>query len=141
MTSLVLDASAIIAVQNSELPADLVLGSMAHGFISAVNYSEVVKKAGERLQESTSIPAAAVQLFHIHRYGDYRRRALQPNQALWPFLCGLPCAWPATHMQGTDVRTPHGRRIFCTAYQGEALWKSYIAHAENLKRGCQPADA
>ena len=57
MTGVVLDASAIIAVLNSEPGEDLVLGSMANGLISAVNYSEVVKKAVERLQERTPIPA------------------------------------------------------------------------------------
>jgi ribonuclease VapC len=57
VTGVVLDASAIIAVLNSEPGADIVLSSMAHGCISAVNYSEVIKKAVERLQERTPIPA------------------------------------------------------------------------------------
>jgi ribonuclease VapC len=57
VTSVVLDASAVIAVLNSEPGAELVLGSMAHALISAVNYSEVIKKTVERLQERTPIPA------------------------------------------------------------------------------------
>jgi PIN domain nuclease of toxin-antitoxin system len=57
VTSVVLDASAVIAVLNSEPGAEVVLGSMAHAFISAVNYSEVIKKTVERLQERTPIRA------------------------------------------------------------------------------------
>jgi PIN domain nuclease of toxin-antitoxin system len=57
VTSVVLDASAVIAVLNAEPGADIVLGSMAHALISAVNYSEVVKKAVERVQAIDPIPA------------------------------------------------------------------------------------
>lgn len=57
MTSVVLDASAVIAVLNSEPGADVVLGAIAGALISAVNYSEVLKKAVERCQAIDPIPA------------------------------------------------------------------------------------
>jgi PIN domain nuclease of toxin-antitoxin system len=48
VTSVVLDASAVIAVLNSEPGAELVLGVLAGSVISAVNYSEILKKTIER---------------------------------------------------------------------------------------------
>ena len=62
MTSIVLDALAVIAVLNSEPGADVVLGSIPGALISAVNYSEVLKKAIERCQ--TTGPIAAL----LHSY-------------------------------------------------------------------------
>ena len=62
MTSIVLDASAVIAVLNSEPGADVVLGAIAGAIISAVNYSEVLKKTIERCQ--TTGPIAAL----LHSY-------------------------------------------------------------------------
>jgi ribonuclease VapC len=53
--SVVLDASAVIAVLNVEPGADVVLGAMAGALISAVNYSEVLKKAIERCQTTGPI--------------------------------------------------------------------------------------
>ncbi len=47
MTSVVLDASAVLAIVNAEPGADLVRGSLAGAIMSAVNYSEVLKKAVE----------------------------------------------------------------------------------------------
>lgn len=48
MTSVVLDASALLAVMNHEPGADIVRASLVGAFISAVNYSEVMKKTIER---------------------------------------------------------------------------------------------
>jgi PIN domain nuclease of toxin-antitoxin system len=48
VTSAVLDASALLAFLNSEPGADLVLGVLQGAIISAVNYSEVLKKTIER---------------------------------------------------------------------------------------------
>ena len=48
MTSAVLDASALLAVLNEELGAEIVLAALSDAVISAVNYSEVLKKAFEK---------------------------------------------------------------------------------------------
>jgi ribonuclease VapC len=48
VTSVVLDASALLAVLNSEAGADDVLAALADAAISAVNYSEILKKTIER---------------------------------------------------------------------------------------------
>lgn len=48
MTSVVLDASALIAVLRSEPGADLVRQHLPEAIISAVNYSEILKKTVER---------------------------------------------------------------------------------------------
>lgn len=48
MTSAVLDASALLAVLNSEPGAETVLAALSDAVISAVNYSEVLKKTIER---------------------------------------------------------------------------------------------
>jgi ribonuclease VapC len=48
VTSVVLDASALLAVVNDEPGADMVRASLLNAVISAVNYSEVLKKAIER---------------------------------------------------------------------------------------------
>lgn len=48
MTSVVLDASALLAVVNAEPGADIVRSALSDAIISAVNYSEVLKKAIER---------------------------------------------------------------------------------------------
>ena len=53
--NVVLDASAVIAVLNAEPGADVVLGAIAGALISAVNYSEVLKKAIERCQTTGPI--------------------------------------------------------------------------------------
>ena len=50
MTSVVLDASALIAVMNSEPGAEVVRPVLGKAIISAVNYSEVLKKTIERCQ-------------------------------------------------------------------------------------------
>ena len=57
VTSVVLDASAVIAVLNSEPGAELVLGVLAGAVISAVNYSEVLKKTIERCQAIRPVSA------------------------------------------------------------------------------------
>lgn len=48
MTSAVLDASALLAVLNSEPGADIVAAVLHDAVISSVNYSEVLKKTIER---------------------------------------------------------------------------------------------
>jgi ribonuclease VapC len=48
VTSVVLDASALLAVMNSERGADVVLAALPDAAITAVNYSEVLKKTIER---------------------------------------------------------------------------------------------
>jgi len=48
VTNVVLDASAVIAILRSEPGADTVRASLAGAVISAVNYSEVLKKSIER---------------------------------------------------------------------------------------------
>jgi ribonuclease VapC len=48
VTSVVLDASALLAVLNSEPGADIVSAALHDAIISAVNYSEVLKKTIER---------------------------------------------------------------------------------------------
>lgn len=48
MTSAVLDASALLAIVHNEPGADLVRASLAGALMSAVNYSEVLKKCFER---------------------------------------------------------------------------------------------
>ena len=48
MTGVVLDASALLAVMNSEPGADIVRASLVGALMSAVNYSEVMKKTIER---------------------------------------------------------------------------------------------
>jgi PIN domain nuclease of toxin-antitoxin system len=48
VTSTVLDASALIAFLNSEPGADIVRGVLHDALISAVNYSEILKKTIER---------------------------------------------------------------------------------------------
>jgi PIN domain nuclease of toxin-antitoxin system len=48
VTSVVLDASALLAVLNSETGADTVLAALSDAAISTVNYSEVLKKTIER---------------------------------------------------------------------------------------------
>jgi ribonuclease VapC len=50
VTSVVLDASALIAVMNSEPGAEVVRAALGKAIISAVNYSEVLKKTIERCQ-------------------------------------------------------------------------------------------
>jgi ribonuclease VapC len=48
VTGVVLDASALLAVMNSEPGADIVRASLVGALISTVNYSEVMKKTIER---------------------------------------------------------------------------------------------
>ena len=57
MTSVVLDASALLAVLNLEPGADIVEKALADAVISAVNYSEVLKKTIERCQSIDRVSA------------------------------------------------------------------------------------
>jgi ribonuclease VapC len=54
----------VVAVLNSEPGADVVLGAIAGAFISAVNYSEVLKKTIERCQTTGPI-AALLQSYSV----------------------------------------------------------------------------
>lgn len=60
MTSVVLDASALLAVLNAEPGADIVCAVLSDAAISAVNYSEVLKKAIER-EVSTELLSSLVR--------------------------------------------------------------------------------
>jgi ribonuclease VapC len=53
VTSIVLDASALLAVVNEEPGADMVRSSLFNALISSVNYSEVLKKA---IENEVAIP-------------------------------------------------------------------------------------
>jgi PIN domain nuclease of toxin-antitoxin system len=57
VTSVVLDASALLAVLNVEPGAEIVEKSLADAVISAVNYSEVLKKTIERCQSPDRVVA------------------------------------------------------------------------------------
>lgn len=57
MTSVVLDASALLAVMNSEPGAEVVHPALPEAVISAVNYSEVLKKTIERCQTTGPVIA------------------------------------------------------------------------------------
>jgi ribonuclease VapC len=57
VTSVVLDASAVLAIVNAEPGADVVRASLAGAIMSTVNYSEVLKKTVEH--GGTSEAAAA----------------------------------------------------------------------------------
>lgn len=48
MTSVVLDASAVLAVLNAETGAEVVTAVLGDAVVSAVNYAEVVSKLAER---------------------------------------------------------------------------------------------
>lgn len=58
MTSVVLDASALMAFLHSEPGADIVWEALSDAIISAVNYSEVVKKAVERGKDPEGVASA-----------------------------------------------------------------------------------
>ncbi len=55
MTSVVLDASALMAFLHSEPGSDIVWQALSDALISAVNYSEVLKKAIERGKEAEGV--------------------------------------------------------------------------------------
>jgi ribonuclease VapC len=55
VTSVVLDASALMAFLHSEPGGDIVWAALSDALISAVNYSEVLKKAIERGKEIESV--------------------------------------------------------------------------------------
>ena len=62
MTSVVLDASALMAFLHSEPGGDIVWQALSDALISAVNYSEVLKKAIERGKEVESVAAVIRRL-------------------------------------------------------------------------------
>lgn len=62
MTSVVLDASALMAFLHSEPGGDLVWQALPDAIISAVNYSEVLKKAIERGKESAHVASSIRRL-------------------------------------------------------------------------------
>lgn len=57
MTSVVLDASALMAFLHSEPGADIVWEALSDAVISAVNYSEVLKKTIERGKDVPQVVA------------------------------------------------------------------------------------
>ena len=62
VTSVVLDASALMAFLHSEPGGDIVWQALSDALISAVNYSEVLKKAIERGKEVESVAAVIRRL-------------------------------------------------------------------------------
>lgn len=62
MTSVVLDASALMAFLHSEPGGDMVWQALSDALISAVNYSEVLKKAIERGKEAKKVASAIRRL-------------------------------------------------------------------------------
>jgi ribonuclease VapC len=82
MASVVLDASAVLAVINDELGADIVIDRLDDAMLSAVNHAEVVSKLVER-GVSLGLATAAVRRIGVRvidfdieladRTGDLRR--------------------------------------------------------------------
>ena len=62
MTSVVLDASALMAFLHSEPGGDIVWQALPDALISAVNYSEVLKKAIERGKDAEGVASAIRRL-------------------------------------------------------------------------------
>ncbi len=62
MTSVVLDASALMAFLHSEPGGDMVWQALSDALISAVNYSEVLKKAIERGKDVEGVASAIRRL-------------------------------------------------------------------------------
>ena len=62
MTSVVLDASAVMAFLHSEPGGDIVWEALSDALISAVNYSEVLKKAIERGKDAEGVASAIRRL-------------------------------------------------------------------------------
>lgn len=62
MTSVVLDASALMAFLHSEPGGEMVWQALSDALISAVNYSEVLKKAIERGKDAEGVASAIRRL-------------------------------------------------------------------------------
>ena len=62
MTSVVLDASALMAFLHSEPGGDMVWQALSDALISAVNYSEILKKAVERGKQVDAVAATIRRL-------------------------------------------------------------------------------
>jgi len=62
VTSVVLDASALMAFLHSEPGGDIVWQALSDALISAVNYSEVLKKAIERGKEAEQVASSIRRL-------------------------------------------------------------------------------
>jgi ribonuclease VapC len=62
VNSVVLDASAVLAVLNIERGHEKVIPHLSGGLISAVNYSEVLKKS---VESGTSLAAVNIHLQHF----------------------------------------------------------------------------
>src|ERR1700679_2706460 len=62
VTSVVLDASALMAFLHSEPGGDIVWQALPDALISAVNYSEVLKKAIERGKDADGVASAIRRL-------------------------------------------------------------------------------
>jgi len=114
VTSVVLDASAVIAVLNSEPGAELVLGVLAGSIISAVNYSEVLKKTIERCQAIRPV-AALLQGYRVEIV-PFDEALATTSAELYPQTkahgCPLPIApvWRSgsAQLQGVYVRKRMG---------------------------------
>jgi ribonuclease VapC len=62
VTNVVLDASALMAFLHSEPGGDIVWAALPDAVISAVNYSEVLKKAIERGKDANGVASAIRRL-------------------------------------------------------------------------------
>ena len=62
VTSVVLDASALMAFLHSEPGGDIVWEALSDAVISAVNYSEILKKAIERGKDAEQVASAIRRL-------------------------------------------------------------------------------
>jgi len=98
VTSVVLDASAVIAVLNSEPGAEAVLGAIAGALVSAVNYSEVLKKAIERCQTTGRLQRSCTATQSRLCRSTRPWRLLAPNSFLQlsstGYLSLIVPAWP-----------------------------------------------
>jgi len=115
VTSVVLDASAVLAIVNAEPGADLVRASLAGAVMSAVNYSEVLKKAVEH-GGAREVAAAFVQGLSI---------AIIPfDEALAAVSADL---YPQTKQHGLSLADRAclalGIQRGCTVLTADSKWK------------------
>lgn len=82
MTSVVLDASALIALLRNEPGADVVKKHLSDAMISAVNYSEILKKTIER-GGSSDVTQAFIQNISI-RIMPFDEAQAVASAALYP---------------------------------------------------------
>lgn len=87
MSNVVLDASAVLAYVQLEPGAEAAAMHIAGGFISAVNYAEVLKKAIEN-NGSAALTASLVGLAHIHVV-PFNEEQARKTAELWPMVKSL----------------------------------------------------